>query len=108
MAVEQFLPAMLAGTLITVVLVHYAPTTVWMLPGLWQVLFALGIFSSCRFLPRTIVATGAWYLLTGLACLSLGDERALSPWAMGIPYVVGQMTVAAILYFNAQEIADEK
>jgi hypothetical protein len=107
MAVEQFLPSVGAGALITLVLVERVPAVVWMLPGLWQVIFSLGIFSSCRFLPRPMIAAGAWYLLTGLACLSLGDGRAFSPWAMGIPYGVGQALVAGVLYFAAQEIADE-
>ena len=61
----------------------------------------------CRFLPRPMVAVGAWYLLTGLICLSLGDARALSPWAMGIPFGVGQLLVAAVLLFTTQEGVDE-
>lgn len=107
MAVEQFVPAMIAGALITVVLVRNAPSTLWMLPGIWQVLFALGVFSSCRFLPRAMVIPAAWYLITGLACLSIGDDRAFSPWTMGVAYGVGQMIVAGILYFNSQEASDE-
>jgi len=107
MAVEQFLPSVGAGALITFVLVERVPMAVWMLPGLWQVIFSLGIFSSCRFLPRPMIAAGAWYLLSGLVCLSLGDNRALSPWAMGIPYGVGQLLVAGVLYFAAQEVVDE-
>lgn len=102
-AVEQFLPAAVAGVLITVVLVRYAPTTVWMLPGLWQIVYALGVFASCRFLPKRMVAAGAWYLFSGLVCLSLGDSRALSPWAMGIPFAFGQSLIAAVLYVGAQE-----
>jgi len=107
MAVEQFVPAMVAGALITAVLVRNAPSTLWMLPGIWQVLFALGVFSSCRFLPRAMVAPGVWYLMTGLACLSIGDDRALSPWTMGVAYGVGQAIVATILYFNSHEASDE-
>jgi hypothetical protein len=107
MAVEQFMPAAGAGALITVVLVRCAPTTLWILPGIWQVIFSLGVFSSCRFLPRPMVAAGAWYLLTGLACLSLGDTRALSPLALGIPFGVGQLLVAAVLLFTPQEGVDE-
>jgi hypothetical protein len=102
-AVEQFLPAAAAGALITYVLVHYAPATLWMLPGLWQVTFSLGVFSSCRFLPRPMAAAGVWYMLTGLFCLSLADARAFSPWAMGIPYGAGQLLVAGILLFNNRE-----
>jgi hypothetical protein len=106
MAVEQFVPPMLAGTFITIVLVRYASSVVWMLPGLWQVIFSLGIFASCRFLPRAMVAPATWYLLTGLACLSIGDERALSPWTMGAAFGIGQMMIAAVLYFNSQEGTD--
>jgi hypothetical protein len=107
MAVEQFLPSALAGALLTVVLVRYAPQAFWMIPGLWQIIFSLGVFSSCRFLPRPMVAAGAWYLLTGLACISVGNSRALSPWAMAVPYGVGQLLVATILYVTATEAGDE-
>ncbi len=107
MAVEQFLPAVGAGLLLAIVLVHSVPGSVWLLPGLWQVTFSLGIFSSCRFLPRPIVSAGAWYLFTGLACIWLGPGYALSPWAMGVPYGLGQLLVAGILLFAAKEGQDE-
>ena len=107
MAVEQFLPSAAVGTLMTVVLVRYAAAALWMLPGLWQVIFSLGVFSSCRFLPRPMIAAGVWYLFTGLCCITLADTRAFSPWAMGIPYGAGQLLVAAILLFSAQEPEDE-
>jgi hypothetical protein len=107
MAVEQFLPSVAAGLLITIVLLRYVPLAAWMLPGLWQVIFSLGIFSSCRFLPRPMIAAGAWYLLTGLSCLAIGGSRALSPWTMGISYGAGQLMVAAILLRSTSEVADE-
>jgi hypothetical protein len=107
MAVEQFLPAVGTGLLLTVVLLHYVPNSAWMLPGLWQLIFSLGIFSSCRFLPRPIVAAGIWYLFTGLFCISLGDSRAFSPWAMGISFGAGQFLVAGILLQASREAADE-
>src|ERR1700732_4741342 len=101
MAVEQFLPAIGAGLLITVPLARFVPALFWMLPGLWQVIFSLGIFSSCRFLPRPMIAAGAWYLLTGLVCIALGDSRALAPWTMGLAYGAGQLLVAGILLLAA-------
>jgi hypothetical protein len=107
MAVEQFLPAAVAGGLVTFVLVCYVPTVLWMLPGMWQVIFALGVFSSCRFLPRPMIAAGVWYLFAGLFCISLGDGRAFSPWAMGVPYGAGQLLVAGILLYKAREARDE-
>jgi hypothetical protein len=107
MAVEQFLPSALAGALVTLVLVRYVASASWMLPGLWQIIFSLGVFSSCRFLPRAMVAAGAWYLATGLVCLALADARALSPWVMAIPYAAGQLLVAGILYFSSHETGNE-
>ena len=107
MAVEQFLPSAGVGGLVTLVLVRFVPGSQWMLPGIWQIIFSLGVFSSCRFLPRAMTIAGGWYLLTGLTCLALGDGRALSPWAMGIPYGAGQMIVAGILLFYSREVKDE-
>ena len=107
MAVEQFLPALGAGVLMTLVLFRFVPGSLWMLPGLWQVCSSLGIFASCRFLPRAMVAAGGWYLVTGLCCLALGDNRALAPWTMGLGYGGGQMLVAGVLLLAAKEVSDE-
>jgi hypothetical protein len=107
-AAEQFLPAIVAGLLLTVVLLRYAPQGVWMLPGLWQVVFSLGVFASCRFLPRAMFAAGIWYLCCGLMCLSVGPgQRALGPWMMGVPFGAGQLIVAAVLKFNCWD-GDER
>lgn len=98
-AVEQFTPAAVAGALLTVVLVRAAPQSVWMLPGLWQIIFALGVFASLRTLPRGIFVAGAWYLAAGLANLAFASaENPLSPWAMSIPFGVGQLYIAAVVY----------
>ena len=100
-AAEQFAPAIVGGALLTIVLLRTAPETSWMLPGLWQLLFSMSVFASCRFLPRPTFAVGVWYLGTGLACLAVGPlNHPLSPWAMGVPFGVGQLLVAAILQLN--------
>jgi hypothetical protein len=75
-----------------------------MVPGLWQIVFSLGFFASCRSLPRAMYAVGVWYLAAGLVCLAVGsDARPLSPWAMGIPFGIGQLLMAALLYRSAGE-----
>jgi len=107
MAIEQFLPSVGASALVTFVLLHYLPNALWMLPGFWQLIFSLGVFASCRFLPRWMPLAGAWYLLSALVCFAVGDSRALSPWAMGIPFSAGQSLVAGILFFSEQEAHDE-
>lgn len=103
-AVEQFVPAGAAGALLALVLARVAPETLWMLPGLWQVLVSLGIFASVRSLPRGVALVGAWYLVAGLSVLMLSSgTRDLSPWAMGLPFAGGQFLLAALLYRAAGE-----
>jgi hypothetical protein len=98
-ATEQFIPAGVAGILLTVVLYRFAPEALWMLPGLWQIVFSLGLFASCRSLPRPIFAAGVWYLAAGLVTLALANgEQAFSPYAMAVPYGLGQLYIAAVLY----------
>lgn len=108
MAVEQFLPSAGAGTLLTIVLICYVPAAAWMLPGIWQIIFSLGVFSSCRFLPRPMVLAGGWYLFTGLASIALAGNRALSPWTMGVAFGFGQLLVAAIQLLHSPEEVDER
>ena len=99
LALEQFCPCLLAGALLTIVFVRTAPSNLWMLPGLWQVVYSLGIFASCRLLPRATFWVAVFYLGTGLAVLALGNgASALSPWAMGFPFGAGQLLAAAVLY----------
>ena len=108
-AVEQFLPAIVAGGLLTVALSRVAPQSLWMLPGLWQIVFSLGVFASCRFLPRPMFLVGIWYLACGLGCLALvPPEQRLSPWVMGIPFGIGQLMVARFLHRNRLEVDDDE
>jgi hypothetical protein len=103
-AVAQFLPALAVGFLLTVVMMRVAVQECWMLPGLWELIFSLGVFASCRFLPRQMFAVGVWYLAAGLFCLAAGSAtQALSPWSMGVPFGVGQLLVAAVLQFGYGE-----
>jgi hypothetical protein len=106
-AVAQFLPAVMVGFLLTVVMMRVAAAECWMLPGLWELIFSLGVFASCRFLPRHMFAVGVWYLAAGLYCLAAASvTRTLSPWAMGIPFGVGQLMVAAVLRFGYGELLE--
>lgn len=103
-AIEQFLPAGVAGVLLAAMLWKFAPETLWLLPGLWQILVSLGIFASVRSLPRSVALAGAWYFVAGFAVLILASQsHALSPWTMGLPFVAGQSLMAAILYFASGE-----
>ena len=103
-AVEQFLPAGAAGVLLAAMLWKFAPETLWMLPGLWQLLVSLGVFASVRSLPRTVAFAGAWYFIAGFVVLVIASRsHALSPWTMGLPFVIGQLLMATIIHFASGE-----
>jgi hypothetical protein len=74
-----------------------------MMPGLWQIIFSLGVFASCRCLPRPMLLAGAWFLVSGMACLAIGDNRSLVPATMSVSYGIGMALVAAIHYLYAKK-----
>lgn len=107
-AMDQFLPAAAAGVLLPLFIVGYAPEAAWMMPGLWQVLMGLGLFASARSLPRPVTLVAAFYLLAGFAVLLIASgTRALSPWTMGVPFVLGQFAMAAIVHVSGKRHAED-
>jgi hypothetical protein len=103
LAVEQFLPSVVVGALLTLCIYRSAPQVAWMLPGLWSLVFGLGIFASYRLLPRQVFWLGLYYVLCGSGCLLWGQgDNALSPWQMGISFGGGQLLGAAILYWTLE------
>ena len=109
LAVGQFLPSVVAGGLVTVALYHQAPDKLPMLPGLWSIFFSLGIFASYRLLPKATFWVGVFYMIAGVLCLVWAkDDLAFSPWAMGVPFGLGQFLSAAILYWTLERKPDDE
>ena len=107
-ALEQFLPAATASVFLPFLMLRFAPQSLWMMPGLWQLFVSLGIFASIRNLPRKMTLGGAWYFLSGFVCLLVASKsHILSPWLMGIPFFAGQLMMAAMLFISA-EVSHEK
>ncbi len=103
-AIEQFVPSLAVGVLFTVVLVGVAPGVAWLLPGVWSLLFSLGVFASCRFLPRPMFAVGMWYLVAGLFSVVVASgPKTFLPWTMGVTFGVGQLLVAAVLRLGFED-----
>ena len=69
-----------------------------MLPGLWQIVFSLGVFASCRSLPRGMFAVGVWYLAAGLATLAVSSSAPFSALAMAVPFGIGQLLMAFVIW----------
>jgi hypothetical protein len=107
-ALTQLAPSLVAGGLITVVIVRDVPEAVGLLPGLWQLLFSLGLFASCRLLPRSVGIVAFFYLVSGTVAMAMGrGEWALHPLLMGLPFGVGQLLLAGILYWNLERSHEE-
>ncbi|MGE5191854.1 MAG: hypothetical protein ACM3U2_05085 [Deltaproteobacteria bacterium] len=103
LAVEQFLPCTIVGAVVTFVLALFASESLWMLPGLWGVVFSLGVFASCRLLPRPVIWVAFYYLACGAAALALArGPWAFSPWSMGITFGGGQFFAAVVLYLTLE------
>ncbi len=103
LAVQQFVPCLVAGGLLTYVMVLFAAESLWMLPGLWAIVFSLGVFASCRLLPWQTIWVGAYYMGSGVVCLALArEELALTPWAMVGTFGIGQLLTATVLYFTLE------
>lgn len=98
-AVEQFLPCVVAGGAMTWAIAAFAPEHAALLPGLWGIVFSLGVFASCRQLPKAAVLVGVYYLLAGVVCLAVArGEYALHPLAMAGTFGAGQLFTAGVLY----------
>ncbi len=103
LAVGQFVPCIIAGGFATIVIVRFAPIHSPLLPSLWQLLFSLGIFASYRLLPKSILLVGVWYFMFGIRNMMRSETSdSFSPWAMGLPFGLGQLGTAAILYWNLE------
>jgi hypothetical protein len=103
LAIEQFLPSIIVGGMVTWILCGFLPQAVPLLPGLWSIFFGLGIMASRRLLPKPMMLVGAFYLICGLFCLlTASGNTALSAWTMAIPFGAGQFFAAAVLHWTLE------
>ena len=102
-AVTQLLPCLVVGGLLTYVLSVVAAESLWLLPGLWAILFGLGVLASRPLLPQPVEWVGLFYLLAGLGSIAWSATHArFSPWVMGVPFGVGQLAGAGVLYWTLE------
>lgn len=102
-AAQQFLPCVVAGGLLTWSLVQASSPSLPLLPGLWSIVFSLGVFASLPQLPRPMVLVGMHYLGAGVICLLWGQhEQAFAPWTMTLSFGGGQLLTAFLLYWTQE------
>jgi hypothetical protein len=99
LTVRQFVPCLVVGASLTWVLATFCREHIALLPGLWAVVFSLGVFASSVHLPTGAMLVAVYYLVAGLVCLRWGQgPQALAPWTMMITFGAGQMMTAIVLY----------
>lgn len=99
----QFLPCLLAGAAITLVIEQSLGRFIPLLPGLWAILFSLGVFATRPYLPHGIGWVALSYLLAGIVLLRFAENGlSLSPWGMGLTFGGGHLATAAVLYWSLE------
>lgn len=106
--VGHFVPCLAAGALLTAALAPQ-PDLIPLMPGLWSILFSLGIFASRPFLPKRIGWIGLLYFVAGAQLLVMARTgESLRPWSMGMTFGVGQLLTAVVFYWNLERQNDEE
>ncbi|WP_062117687.1 hypothetical protein [Aureimonas sp. AU40] len=108
-AIQHFLPAGVAGGVFAAVIGRFSPDSAWLIPGLWQVLVGLGVFAAAPSLPKGAVLGAAWYFVCGFGVMMMMAARPgeLSPWAMALPFAIGQTILALVVRRAAENGYDE-
>ena len=103
--VAQFLPAIAVGALVTWGLLSFDGRAQALLPGLWSLIYCLGIFSSRPYLPRAVGWVGSYYLRAGVYLLLVcGQMGSPSPWGRGVTFGLGQVSLAWVLHLNLERM----
>ncbi len=107
-AIEQLLPALVVGALLTVRgLAFRAARRLDDFGPLADRSQSPAYSPRAELLPAPMMAIGVWYLVTGLACLALAEgEHAFSPWAMGLPFEGGTIACRTAHSFSKDERCD--
>ncbi|HQR08433.1 MAG TPA: hypothetical protein PLN21_16510 [Gemmatales bacterium] len=89
--VGQLLPSLAVGAFLTLALLPVMDHCVGMLPGVWAMLYALGLFSSRPYLPRATGWVGSYFVVTGTLLVSLLPLAAIpSPWSIALVFAPGR------------------
>jgi hypothetical protein len=92
----QFLPCVLAGGLLTVALAR-TESFVPLLPGVWAVVFGLGVVAVRPHLPRAVGAVGVGYVVTGGGLLAWQQSEP-SGWCVGGVFGAWHLATALALW----------
>ncbi len=101
--VGQFAPCLAAGVAAGWAFAAVGRPAIDLLPGVWTLIFALGVFASRPYLPRATGWVGLFYFLAG-AYLLVDTANSLhhAAWRLAGTFAVGQLATALVLYSNLE------
>ena len=109
----SLLPSFLVGALVTAALVLESSSSAvdqgnfWLLPGVWALVYSLGLFAVCNLLHRTTRFAAVYFLIAGCVYLVLNwSTRHVEAWHMVAIFGVGQLLLAGILYWKVERRGD--
>jgi len=98
---SQFLPCIVGGIIVTYVF-ERADSTFY-LPGLWLLIFGLGLLAARPYLPRAIGWVCLFYLIAGcIMLLRASPSSQLSGWQVGGVFGAGHLASAWVLSRNLE------
>lgn len=99
--VGQFVPCLLAGAAVTFGLPAAGPAFVHLLPGLWSLLFGLGVFASRPYLARATGWVALFFVGAGTALLLFPPATyAALGLAHGAVFGLGLLGAAVVLHLD--------
>jgi hypothetical protein len=98
-----------AGLIVCSIAFFVSREMIPILPGLWALIFGLGIFTMRPYLPDITVLAGYFYLAAALVLfLVAGTAPSLLVIGMGIAFGAGQLLSAALLYAGIERASYER
>jgi hypothetical protein len=98
----QLIPCLAAGAFLVLALLPVLDRCIGMLPGIWALLYALGLFSVRPFLPHATGWVAFYFLVAGTLLLNfLPLQTVPSPWSVAGVFAIGQFGLAWVLHRNS-------
>lgn len=107
--VRQIAPSLAVGFALTILISAHAldqpaeAGMMWALPGVWSMIYGLGLFTCRKHLPEQTLGVAIYFLVVGGLTLAYAwSTRELTGWQMVVSFGVGQALLAIVLFWNLE------
>jgi hypothetical protein len=107
---RQIAPSLLVGFVLTLLIAAHtleqpegSNDLMWALPGVWSMIYGLGLFSCHKHLPSQALGVAVCFLFAGILILAYNwSTRELAGWQMIVSFGLGQSYLAIVLFWNLE------